>query len=133
MRAEQVQRYTSLVVKRKLLYKLLVISLFLTVIQPLSAQRFLSEFDSTLFMRDTVTQVVRRFENLHFSGYIQPQFQVAQDKGIESFAGGNFREFSDNRFMLRRARLKADYWIAPRPAICRWHSSPSSSKPPKGT
>lgn len=111
MRAEQVQRYTSLVVKRKLLYKLLVISLFLTVIQPLSAQRFLSEFDSTLFMRDTVTQVVRRFENLHFSGYIQPQFQVAQDKGIESFAGGNFREFSDNRFMLRRARLKADYWI----------------------
>ena len=60
-------------------------------------------------MRDTVTQVVRRFERLHFSGYIQPQYQVAQTKGIASYSGGNFAEQSDNRFMLRRARLKVDY------------------------
>lgn len=62
-------------------------------------------------MRDTVTAVVRRFDNLSFSGYIQPQYQVAQEKGIGSYAGGNFQEFADNRFMLRRARLKADYII----------------------
>jgi predicted porin len=94
-----------------MLYKLLVVSAFLFLGAPVSAQRFLSEYDSTLFMRDTVREVVRRFDNLSFSGYIQPQFQVAQEKGIESYAGGNFQEFADNRFMLRRARLKADYKI----------------------
>ncbi|MDQ3681840.1 MAG: porin [Bacteroidota bacterium] len=73
------------------------------------AQRYLMDYDSTLFIRDTVRPVVKRFENLHFSGYIQPQFQVAQQKGISSFSGGNFSEFSDKRFMLRRARIKLDY------------------------
>jgi phosphate-selective porin len=75
------------------------------------AQRFLSEYDSTLFIRDTVVTTVRRFENLHFSGYMQPQFQVAQSKGIESFDGGDFRKNASNRFMLRRARVKMDYRI----------------------
>lgn len=102
---------TPLVLRKSILYKLLAVSVFLLFISPVLAQRFLSEYDSTLFMRDTVTEVVRRFDNLSFSGYIQPQFQVAQEKGIESYSGGNFQEFADNRFMLRRARLKADYLI----------------------
>jgi hypothetical protein len=76
-----------------------------------SAQRYLADYDSTLFIRDTVRPVVKRLENLHFSGYIQPQFQVAQEKGAPSFNGGNFSEFSDNRFMLRRARVKLDYLL----------------------
>ncbi|HVE61804.1 MAG TPA: hypothetical protein VNA26_08290 [Chitinophagaceae bacterium] len=73
------------------------------------AQRYLTDYDSTLFIRDTVRPLVKRFENLHFSGYIQPQFQLAQKEGISSFSGGNFSEFSDKRFMLRRARIKLDY------------------------
>ena len=72
-------------------------------------QRYLSDYDSTLFIRDTVRPLVRRFENLNISGYMQPQFQVAQSKGAPSYEGGNFSEFSSNRFMLRRARLKFDY------------------------
>ena len=81
---------------------------------PLSveAQRFLSDYDSTLFIRDTVVNTVRRFENLHFSGYMQPQFQVAQSRGIRSFEGGDFREHASNRFMLRRARVKMDYLLS---------------------
>ena len=75
------------------------------------AQRFLSEYDSTLFIRDTVVSTVRRFENLHFSGYMQPQFQVAQSKGVRSFEGGNFSKNASNRFMLRRARVKMDYLL----------------------
>ncbi|RYF86785.1 MAG: hypothetical protein EON98_02625, partial [Chitinophagaceae bacterium] len=60
-----------------------VFALFLLLMAPagVKAQRFLTEYDSTLFIRDTVASVVRRIENLHFSGYIQPQFQVAQAKG----------------------------------------------------
>lgn len=75
------------------------------------AQRFLSDYDSTLFIRDTLRPFLRRMENLHFSGYIQPQFQVIQTEGSASFGGGNFSEFSNNRFMLRRARIKIDYMV----------------------
>lgn len=73
------------------------------------AQRYLTEYDSTLFIRDTVRPVVKRFENLHFSGYIQPQYQVAGSEGAATYDGGNFSEYSSNRFMLRRARVKLDY------------------------
>jgi hypothetical protein len=73
------------------------------------SQRYLSDYDSTLFIRDTVRPVVKRFENLHISGYMQPQFQVAQEKGVETYAGSNFLPNADNRFMLRRARVKMDY------------------------
>jgi hypothetical protein len=76
---------------------------------PVFSQRFLSDYDSTLFIRDTVAKTVRRFENLHFSGYMQPQFQIAQRQGAQSYDGGNFSEHASNRFMLRRARVKLDY------------------------
>ncbi|TCJ18782.1 porin [Flaviaesturariibacter flavus] len=75
------------------------------------AQRFLSEYDSTLFLRDTMVRVVSRFENLHFSGYMQPQFQLASTEGAPSFEGGNFAPHSSSRFMLRRARVKLDYQV----------------------
>ena len=75
------------------------------------SQRYLAELDSSLFIRDTIRPFLKRFENLRFSGYIQPQFQVAQSKGAKSYAGGDFSAFSANRFMLRRARVKLDYLI----------------------
>jgi hypothetical protein len=83
----------------------------LSICSPLftGAQRFLSEYDSTLFIRDTLVTTVRRFENLHFSGYMQPQFQIAQKQGIDSYEGGDFSEHASNRFMIRRARVKMDY------------------------
>lgn len=42
---------------------------------------------------------------------MQPQFQVAQSDGAPSFEGGNFSPFSRSRFMLRRARIKIDYFL----------------------
>lgn len=75
------------------------------------AQRFLTEYDSTLFLKDTVPSVVKRLENLHFSGYIQPQFQVAQARGALSYEGGNFSDSAASRFLLRRARIRVDYLL----------------------
>lgn len=46
--------------------------------------------------------------DLKFSGYLQSQFQHAQSPGISSFSGGDFDENSQDRFMLRRGRLKVD-------------------------
>jgi len=86
--------------------------IFCLIMSTVFCQRYLSDYDSTLFIRDTVRPLVKRFENLNISGYMQPQFQVAQSKGAPSYEGGNFSEFSNNRFMLRRARLKVDYILA---------------------
>ncbi|NOT51939.1 MAG: porin [Chitinophagaceae bacterium] len=73
------------------------------------SQRYLADIDSSFFIKDTVRPVIKRFENLRITGYIQPQFQKAQSDGAPSFSGGNFSQFSSSRFMLRRARVKIDY------------------------
>lgn len=53
--------------------------------------------------------IYERYNQVRLGVYIQNQFQLASDEGIKSFAGGNFSEHSNNRFMVRRARLKVDY------------------------
>jgi hypothetical protein len=75
------------------------------------SQRNLTDIDSSFFIKDTVRPFIRRFENINISGYMQPQFQVAQADGAPSFEGGNFSQYSRSRFMLRRARLKIDYLL----------------------
>jgi phosphate-selective porin len=74
-------------------------------------QRFLTDLDSSFFIKDTVRPVVKRFANLYISGYMQPQFQVAESDGAPSYAGGPFSPNSKSRFMLRRARVRTDYLI----------------------
>jgi hypothetical protein len=76
------------------------------------AQRYLSDLDSSLlYLKDTVRPFLKRFENIQFGGYIQPQFQMADTQGAKSYNGGDFSQFSKSRFMLRRARIKLDYLI----------------------
>ena len=73
------------------------------------SQRYLSDIDSSFFIKDTVRPIIKRFENLRITGYIQPQYQVAASEGAASYNGGNFSTYSKSRFMLRRARVKTDY------------------------
>jgi hypothetical protein len=77
----------------------------------INAQRYLTDIDSSFFIKDTVRPIIKRFENIIISGYMQPQFQVAESDGAPSFAGGNFSQYSQTRFMLRRARVKVDYLL----------------------
>ncbi len=77
----------------------------------LNAQRYLTDIDSSFFIKDTVRPIIKRFENIIISAYMQPQFQVAESDGAPSYAGGNFSEHSQTRFMLRRARARIDYLI----------------------
>jgi len=51
----------------------------------------------------------RSHDHLGITGYMQPQFQVAQEKGQKSYNGGDFGARSNNRFMLRRGRIRFDY------------------------
>lgn len=65
--------------------------------------------DTTKDMGKGMLSLLNRFDNIRMSGYIQPQFQVAQSKGAKGFAGGDFAPNSNSRFMLRRARVRFDY------------------------
>lgn len=89
-------------------------SLLLFAVTSVRSQRYLTDIDSSFFIKDTVRPFLKRFENLRISGYMQPQFQVAQADGAQSFEGGNFSQFSRSRFMLRRARIKIDYLLTSR-------------------
>lgn len=42
------------------------------------------------------------------TGYLQTQYQRAQSAGINSFSGGDFNKNSNDRFIIRRGRLKID-------------------------
>lgn len=48
-------------------------------------------------------------QRLKVTGYVQMQYQVADTAGIASVAGGNFSAGVDNRFAIRRGRLKLAY------------------------
>jgi len=54
-------------------------------------------------------QEVEVLKRIKLSGYIQAQYQVADSAGARGYAGGDFAPGVDKRFMLRRARLKAQY------------------------
>lgn len=51
----------------------------------------------------------RKQDHLSVVGYFQPQFQWAQEKGTDTYNGGNFAQRVDNRFMIRRGRIRFDY------------------------
>lgn len=96
---------------KNLLSRAVLTAILLCVGSIAFSQRYLSDLDSSLFIRDTVRPLLKRFDNIYFSGYMQPQFQVAESKGAKSYSGGDFPQFSSTRFMLRRARVKLDYFL----------------------
>lgn len=62
--------------------------------------------DSLYKSLNRTDETIRLLKNIQFSGYLQSQLQVAEKVGIKSFAGGDFPEKSNNRFMVRRGRVK---------------------------
>jgi hypothetical protein len=52
---------------------------------------------------------IELIKRLKVTGYIQAQWQLADTAGINSFSGGNFPKNADNRFMIRRGRVKFTY------------------------
>lgn len=88
---------------------LFIVILSLSMTQFAAAQRNINDIlDSTTV--NNLLVISKKYGSVSFSGYLQPQFQYAQTKGSQAeFQGGNFAEFTDNRFRLRRGRLRADY------------------------
>ena len=65
--------------------------------------------DTTKEMGKGMLSLYKKFDHIRIGGYIQPQFQMAQDKGAKSFNGGDFATNVNNRFMIRRGRIRFDY------------------------
>jgi hypothetical protein len=73
------------------------------------AQFLMDMVDTTTETGKGILSVYKKFDHLRFSGYIQPQFQIASAKGVKSFEGGDFAPRVSNRFMLRRSRIRIDF------------------------
>ena len=94
-----------------LLLRRLVFLISISVVFHISARgQFLIDLvDTTTEVGKGMLSIYKKFDRIRMSGYIQPQFQVAQRKGIESYNGGDFGREVDDRFMLRRGRIRFDY------------------------
>lgn len=92
-----------------ILRKVAIVLLFLQIAASSQAQFLNDMIDTSTNIGKGILQLYKKFDRIYFTGYIQPQFQVAERKGIQSFDGGDFGPHVDNRFMLRRGRLRLDY------------------------
>ncbi len=89
--------------------KVVVILVLLSCTHSLEAQFLTDMIDTTTSVGKGILQIYKKFDRIYFTGYLQPQFQVAQEKGARSWNGGDFAPHVNNRFMLRRGRFRLDY------------------------
>lgn len=91
--------------------KFILIFSFALFCKEVAAQRMLDDIvDSVQLANRNIRFLTEKFGNLSFSGYMQPQFQVASENGTKAdYQGGEFGPYTSNRFRLRRGRLRADY------------------------
>lgn len=91
--------------------KFILLASSIIMFMPTQAQRLLTDvLDTTTLEVRKLKILSEKYGNLSFSGYLQPQFQIAQQKGTDAeYQGGSFAANSNNRFRLRRGRLRADY------------------------
>ncbi|HEX6429279.1 MAG TPA: porin [Niastella sp.] len=91
------------------LRKAVIVLFLLSCTRSLEAQFLTDMIDTTTNVGKGILQMYRKFDRIYFTGYLQPQFQVAQTKGARSWNGGDFAPHVNNRFMLRRGRFRLDY------------------------
>ncbi len=81
--------------------------LSLVLIQQTAQGQFLMDIIDTT--KELGKSNVDRANHIRISGYMQAQFQIASAKGADSYGGGPFAPQSNNRFMIRRGRVRFDY------------------------
>jgi homogentisate 1,2-dioxygenase len=73
------------------------------------AQFLMDMLDTTKEAGKGLLNIYRNLDHLQVSAYMQPQFQVIQEKGAKTFEGTDFAPNVNNRFMLRRSRVRIGY------------------------
>jgi hypothetical protein len=73
------------------------------------SQFLMDLLDTTKEAGKGMVGIYNKFDHLRIGGYIQPQFQVATQKGVKSFESPDFAPNVSNKFLLRRSRIRIDY------------------------
>ncbi|MGB8191830.1 MAG: porin, partial [Chitinophagaceae bacterium] len=94
---------------KKSIYRLLFLATFTLFIQSARSQFLVEMLDTTKDEHKGLYYTLKKLDHIRMSGYMQPQFQVASEKGARSYIGGDFPTNVNNRFMLRRGRIRFDY------------------------
>src|SRR5882757_5198951 len=79
------------------------------VVNVVFSQFLMDMVDTSTNMGKGILSIYKKFDRVNIGGYIQPQFQVTQEKGAKGYAGGDFAPYVSNRFMIRRGRLRFEY------------------------
>ena len=90
-------------------YKKLCLLTLLTIPTFLSGQFLMDMVDTTTEVGKGLFYIYKKFDRIQIGGYIQPQYQLAEEKGIKTYNAGDFPRYVNNRFMLRRGRIRFDY------------------------
>ncbi|MEI6061152.1 MAG: hypothetical protein WCR72_10610 [Bacteroidota bacterium] len=79
--------------------------------QKANAQQTLNDSAFSVMQADqeNTKSDIELIKRLKVSGYMQAQWQLADTAGIKSFSGGNFPTNANNRFAVRRGRVKFTY------------------------
>ncbi|MBZ5858095.1 OprO/OprP family phosphate-selective porin [Flavihumibacter profundi] len=100
----------KLKLSRSVVARSAVITSCILIFSARSQGQFLMDMvDTTKDMGKNMLGLYQNYNYLRLSGYIQPQFQYIQEKGAKTFAGPDFPPNVNNRFILRRARVRVDY------------------------
>ena len=94
---------------RKFRLSLSIFLLFSLIATKVHAQFLMDMVDTTKSMGRGMLGVYKKYDHIRIGGYIQPQFQIASEKGAKSYEGGDFAPEVSNRFTLRRSRIRIDY------------------------
>lgn len=89
--------------------KLALFFVFSLFVNALHSQFLMDMVDTTKDVGKGLLSIYKKFDQIRIGGYIQPEYQVAQEKGIKSYAGGDFPENVSNRFLIRRGRIRFEY------------------------
>ncbi|WP_295121757.1 porin [uncultured Chitinophaga sp.] len=73
------------------------------------AQFLMDMIDTTTDVGKGMFSMYKKFDALRLGGYMQPQWQLAERQGAKGYAGGDFLQHVNNRFTLRRGRIRVDY------------------------
>jgi len=73
------------------------------------AQFLMDMVDTTKDVGKGLLGIYKKFDHIRISGYMQPQYQVVSEGGAHTYSGGDFPPHSNNRFMLRRGRIRFEY------------------------
>ncbi len=80
----------------------------MTILVLMFSQTHAQEVSPTDSLLNSYGEAISALKKIKISGYIQPQFQYAQSKGAKHY-GNAFASDVDQRFMIRRGRLKVAY------------------------